>query len=58
MLESYILKLNLALLEVEWLGVWLFFDHGILLQHQVQVFNIHVRLVNCSEEGAHIEQRT
>lgn len=57
MFKRDISELNTASLIMKIDSIFLFFDDRLLLEHEEEVFNIDLRLINLSEEGAHIKER-
>lgn len=57
MLEGHVLKFDVTSLKVIINRPFLFRYQRLLLQHVEQVFNINLRLIDFSEQCAHVEKR-
>lgn len=57
MLESNIPKLDAPALELIANRTFLLFNHWLLLEHEVKILNIDLRLIDLTEECPHVEKR-
>ena len=56
MLECNIPKFDAPALELIANRAFLLFNHWLLLEHEVEVFNIDLRLIDLTEQSTHVEK--